>query len=357
MNIGNQIKTFRLEKKAKQEELAEYLGISTQAVSKWETGASTPDITLLPGIATYLGVSIDELFTLPEESQYERIENMFFHERNIHPETFEQSVHFLNDQIVKNANNARAYEDLAYLYNHRASSDHATASEYAKKVLALNPDSKGGWVAFLEANNGVCGDEWYDNHFTVIQYFKEFLERNPKNFQGLYAIIENLLADGRYDEAMPYIKELGDIQDNHQALMYFGDVAFGHGDIEKAKTLWNQAVETHPSEWQAYCNRADRFKKLGLIKEAIADYEKCVEMQSTPHITDGLYSLAQIHEMLGDYMAAIHANECIIKYLASDFNVTSGEEVDSRRREIERLEKYLEQRISNADSPRPSGIA
>ncbi|MBR5565219.1 MAG: helix-turn-helix domain-containing protein [Roseburia sp.] len=341
MNIGNQIKTFRLEKKVKQEELAEYLGISAQAVSKWETGASTPDITLLPGIATYFGVSIDELFTLPEEAQYERIENMFFHERRIQPETFEQSIRFLKDQITKEPNNARAYEDLAYLFNHRAASDHNDASEYAKRVLELNPDSKGGWVAFLEANNGICGDEWYDNHFTVIQYFKAFLEKNPKNYRGLYAIIENLLADGRYDEAIPYIKEIDKVRNNHQALMYSGDVAFGHGDIEQAKTLWNKATETHPNEWQAYCNRADRLKKLGLIEEAITDYEKCVEMQSAPHIIDGLYSLAQVHEMLGNYNAAIKANERIIKYLASDFSVTDGEEVDSRKREIERLKKFL----------------
>ncbi|MBQ8280428.1 MAG: helix-turn-helix domain-containing protein [Roseburia sp.] len=339
MNIGNQIKTLRLEKKVTQEDLAARLGVSAQAVSKWETNASTPDITLLPDIATYFGVAIDELFALPEDAQYERIENMFFHERRIHPETFAQSVRFLNDQIAKNADNTRAYEDLAYLYNHKAASDHTQASEYAKRVLELAPDSKGGWVAFLEANNGACGDEWYDNHFTVIQYFKEFLAKNPKNFRGLYALIENLLKDGRYDEAIPYIKEIGEVRNNHQALMYSGDVAFGHGEVEKAKELWNKAVETHPDEWQAYCNRADRFKKLGLIKEAVADYEKCVEMQSAPHITDGLYSLAQVHEMLGDYQAAIRDNERIIEYLALDYNTTDGELVDARRREIQRLKK------------------
>lgn len=341
MNIGNQIKAFRIEKKVTQEALADYLGVSAQAVSKWETNASTPDITLLPSIATYFGVAIDELFALPEDAQYERIENMYFRERRIAPETFEQSVRFLNDQIAKDANNARAYENLAYLYNHRAASDHAEASEYAKHVLELDPDSKGGWVAFLEANNGVCGDEWYDNHFTVIQYFKEFLEKNPKNFRGLYAIIENLLVDGRYDEAVPYINEIGQAKNNSQRLIYSGDIAFGHGDIEKAKALWNQAVETHPDEWQAYCRRADRFKKIGLIEAAIADYEKCVAMQEVPHITDGLYSLAQVHEILGDYKAAIYDNERIIHYLATDFNVTDGEEVDSRKREIERLKRLL----------------
>ena len=189
MYIGNQIKELRIRKNVKQEDVAEYLGVSAQAVSKWETGASTPDITLLPNIAMYFGVSIDELFALPEEAQYERIENMFSYEKCIHPETFAQTVQFLNSQVAKNANDIRAYENLAYLYNHRAASDHAKASDYAKRVLELEPNNKGGWVAFLEANNGVCGDEWYDNHFTVIQYFKKFLEKNPKNYLGLYAII------------------------------------------------------------------------------------------------------------------------------------------------------------------------
>lgn len=337
MDIGNQIKAFRAEKKVTQEEMAAYLGVSAQAVSKWETNASTPDIALLPGIAAYFGVTIDELFAIGEEEQFERIENMYWHERRIPKETFEQTVRFLNDQIAKDTKNVRAYENLACLYNHRAKSDHEAASGYAKMVLELEPENKGGWVAFLEANNGVCGDEWYDNHFTVIEYFKEFLKKNPQNFRGLYAVIENLLKDERYDEAVPYIEQIGKVRDNHQMLMYSGDVAFGYGDIKEAKRLWNQAVEEHPDIWQAYCSRADRFKKIGMKEEAKADYEKCVEMQNTPHITDGLFSLAQMHELEGDYQAAIHDNERIIQYLRTDYQVTDGEEIDSLKREIERL--------------------
>jgi transcriptional regulator with XRE-family HTH domain len=44
-----------------QQELADVLGVSFQSVSKWETGTSMPDITLLPNIAEYFDVSIDEL--------------------------------------------------------------------------------------------------------------------------------------------------------------------------------------------------------------------------------------------------------------------------------------------------------
>lgn len=341
MNIGKQIKALRLQKNVKQEELADYLGISYQAVSKWETEMSTPDIALLPKLAAYFGVAIDDLFQLPNEAEFERIENMYWSERRIKKETFDHAVRFLEEVLKEEPGNVRAYENLADLYNHRAHSDHELASEYAKKVLDLEPDNKGGWVAYLEANGGVCGDEWYDNHFTVIEYFKKFLERNPKNFRGLYAIIENLLADHRYEEAVPYIEELKIVKNNYQYDMYMGDVAFGKGHLEKAKELWDMAVEEFPNTWQAYCSRADRYKKIGMIEEALKDYEMCFVMQEPPRITDGLYSLAQLHERMGDYKAAIEDRKRIIQCLREDYQVTGGESIDESIREIERLKSLM----------------
>ena len=61
MNIGEKIKALRKEKKVTQEGLAEYLHISSQAVSKWETGASSPDIDMLPKLAIFFGTSLDHL--------------------------------------------------------------------------------------------------------------------------------------------------------------------------------------------------------------------------------------------------------------------------------------------------------
>ena len=61
--IGNRIAKFRKAKGMTQEELANQLGVSSQAVSKWENDASCPDISLLPQLSKVLGVTTDELLT------------------------------------------------------------------------------------------------------------------------------------------------------------------------------------------------------------------------------------------------------------------------------------------------------
>lgn len=63
MKIGNNIKFLRHKNGITQEQLAEHLSVSYQAVSKWETNSSTPDISLLPKIAAFFNVSIDMLFS------------------------------------------------------------------------------------------------------------------------------------------------------------------------------------------------------------------------------------------------------------------------------------------------------
>lgn len=59
--IGSNISRYRKERGLTQEELAKQLGITYQAVSKWENGQTTPDVSLLPVLASVLQVSIDRL--------------------------------------------------------------------------------------------------------------------------------------------------------------------------------------------------------------------------------------------------------------------------------------------------------
>ena len=61
LSIGNKIKALRRERGITQEQLAESIGISFQAVSKWENDISLPDITWFPALPSYFNI-IDELF-------------------------------------------------------------------------------------------------------------------------------------------------------------------------------------------------------------------------------------------------------------------------------------------------------
>lgn len=76
--IGENIKKLRKERELTQEVLANFLGVSYQSVSKWERGDSYPDITLLPSIASFFDVSVDELLGIDKSRKEERIQNYIY---------------------------------------------------------------------------------------------------------------------------------------------------------------------------------------------------------------------------------------------------------------------------------------
>ena len=75
MNIcfDESIRRLRKQRDLTQEALAEFLGVSFQAVSKWERGESCPDIALLPTIAAFFSVSVDELLGVDKAKAEEEI--------------------------------------------------------------------------------------------------------------------------------------------------------------------------------------------------------------------------------------------------------------------------------------------
>lgn len=77
INIGGMLVGKRREKGVTQEELAEYVGVSKASVSKWETGLCYPDITLLPQLAAYFNVSIDELMNYTPQMTKEDIDKLY----------------------------------------------------------------------------------------------------------------------------------------------------------------------------------------------------------------------------------------------------------------------------------------
>ncbi len=66
LNLGKNIRKHRHEKGWTQEQLAEKIGVSPQAISRWEKGTTYPEMELIPALARLLGVTTDLLFDMDQ---------------------------------------------------------------------------------------------------------------------------------------------------------------------------------------------------------------------------------------------------------------------------------------------------
>lgn len=89
INLGAKIRELRKKKGITQEQMANALKITAQAVSKWESDAGYPDVATLPVIAAYFGVSLDELFDYDPEEVEEKVQKILFKSR-VEAHTFEE---------------------------------------------------------------------------------------------------------------------------------------------------------------------------------------------------------------------------------------------------------------------------
>lgn len=76
LKIGQTIRSLRTQNKVTQEELALYLGVTPQAISRWENESGYPDIELLPIIAAYFSVSTDELLGIDKSEREKRLKEI-----------------------------------------------------------------------------------------------------------------------------------------------------------------------------------------------------------------------------------------------------------------------------------------
>ena len=113
--FGDFIKKLRKQRNLTQEQLAEAFGVSCQAISKWETVTSYPDISLLPIIADYFGVSVDYLLGHDTSKQEEAIDQVCNH-ADILFEThnYAGAIPLLREMLVKHPGNEKLMYKLAW---------------------------------------------------------------------------------------------------------------------------------------------------------------------------------------------------------------------------------------------------
>ncbi len=346
MNFAKKCKELRIKKAATQEQMAAALKLSSQAISKWETGLTLPDITLLPEISVYFGVTIDELFDITDEKHLLRIQNMIILQETIDDTDFEYAQNFLLSHMTRQENAELCMQLLPALYNHKADEYRKKAEYYAKEALSRFPENHSNHVNLSDAQQGMCGDWNLDNQAERIQYYRNFLAQNPDSHEGFLWYINELLHVGRCDEADEAIKKLAAIyakdstsppKDNARIEVFRGKLLWEQGKHAEALALFEKLLTAYPDNWLVWNFAGDAYAKACQYDKAITCYERCIVVQPKPRYTDASMSIAQICEITGDTSHAIEAWKTYIHILNEDWNTTEGACINRANKKIQDL--------------------
>ena len=108
LKIGNKIKSLRKQQNITQEKLADYLNISYQAVSKWENGLALPDISLIPALSNFFGVTSDILLGIKADENEEKISEYYKQAMDCsHTGEIEKGIEIVKEALDTYPNNSK----------------------------------------------------------------------------------------------------------------------------------------------------------------------------------------------------------------------------------------------------------
>ena len=306
MDLGKKIKELRRTHNITQERLAEEMGVTAQAVCKWESGRTMPDITLLPELSVFFGITIDELFELTEDSQFERINNMIYSRNSLSDREFSYAEQFLTER----KDNPAAVSMLAKLYEYRAEQYRNLSQKFAHRSLDSNPAE--------DIHHILCGPLWdwdLTNHHELINYYYRFTEENSEVHIARVYLAELLIADMRFDEAE---KTVYGMNKCIHKIRLQGKIEALRGNIDGAKMLWDEMTDEYADCDKAWSYKADSYANLGLYDKAIEFYNKSLSLAEKPRLIDNNLSLAHIYEIMRNYSAAADEYNKIINILINE---------------------------------------
>lgn len=146
MYLAENLRRLRAQKGFTQEKLAEMLGVSAQAVSRWECGAAHPDVTLLPGLAILFDVSVDSLLGMETLRKQNNLHDIFslIHQKETQGMA-DEAIEILRKAIKLYPDNNALRAELALALTQK--NDHFSASldeaiSLSEKVLSESTNAK-----------------------------------------------------------------------------------------------------------------------------------------------------------------------------------------------------------------------
>ncbi len=287
MTMNENIKTLRLQKRLSQEALGELLGVSAQAVSKWEQGITSPDISLLPALAECFGVTIDSLFQGVPKRKYpgygtERMElYAIYEDENGTDEDFRRAEEAYREVIMTGKANIQDYLDYAALHRIRMYKDRELAMRYYRRALEEGKEQR--------------GDSWFAAHRDLVMY---------------------LISLGRTEDAIAESKQWCEEEPNARWTHVFYSYALeGAGRLEEAWKEIEIALTVPDDEFEdawVFNAAGDLCAKLGRYEEAISYWDK-ISKDSTS--ISHLFSKAEMYAAMGEKDKAIKQFEEILVWL------------------------------------------
>ena len=341
MELTNKLRSLRTAKGITQEQLAKEMGVTAQAVSKWERGTTMPDVSMLPELSVFFGVSLDELFGMTEEKEYERIQNMVWDERIIAPDKLAQTERWIDEKIAAGFRPAECMRLRADMYNHQARAYNDLAAEAAMRALELDPGCKEAHAELNEGLRGFIPDWNVRNHYKLIGFYEDFVKKNPDDWRAFMWLLDNLLDDKRFKEAEEAVEGLAKCDNTFRTPLYRAKLAYAKGEREKTHELFKKMEKDYEDEWMVMMEIGELCAMEGDYTGAVEYLKKAQEKQKKPRFADTFEMLAQLYEIVGDIPSAIKELEGELECFRTDWGFDSGETADCVRREIERLKKKL----------------
>ncbi len=338
MEMGKEIRRLREDRGITQEALAEALNVTAQSVSKWERGTSMPDVQMLPQIAIYFGVTIDQLFAMAPEQQMERIENRIYSQgllESAEERQLEQQLAAFSAQ-PKLAGQANTL--LTKLYNHQAEQYRLLAVKYGKEAVEKTDGDRDAISELANAWGSYIPDWNVRNHHALIEWFSAYCLRHPGNRAALMWLLDNLIDDRRLTEARQWMEKLTLMDNTFRVPMYRYMIAQAAGEKDEAAACLDELESMENQEWCRAVTLGDIYTLRQEYDKAIAWYRKGQELQPSPKYTDSAVSIAHIYEILGDAPRAIEAYREQLRLLREEWGIVSGEELDEVERAIRSLQ-------------------
>lgn len=144
--IDKNLRELRKNRGTRQEDLAEHLGVSVQSVSKWEHGENLPDLTLIPAIASYYDVTVDDLLGVGEIRKKEKIKAYEDESNKLRQAgKIPEDVALWRNAIKEFPNDHKVMSELAHalsVVNPRTESNFKEAAELSERILRESTDQE-----------------------------------------------------------------------------------------------------------------------------------------------------------------------------------------------------------------------